>query len=1168
MSESIAAPPRVRTVVHWLAGILVALLALGGISTPAFAAGGKVTVFPVESSTSQGGTPVLSEGAMYSFQIGYGSMDDGAVVAITVPEGITIPDAALTVPAGNTAVQSLAMNDQGQLVVTFMDPFPSDVNQGVLDLQFVVDVVESSEVRDLVWDVDGERTSQTVIVTDAGDSPVPTSTSSRKTTSRASLPHTVVDGEVVLDPSILDIEIPYTVTVGSKDARDVTLTDTLGTGLAYVPGSLSGTKVVRDANDLNPVSSTLTGLPDISGSSFDHDFTAEANSVYTFTYKAKIADAAALADLRDRLQAAYDGVDPLNGGGYSVSLGNTVDVNGQVRNASTSISGSVQGQVRPGTAAAFSKTVDPASVTLPEGLAAGATLDEGIPVTYTLGADLTAFADFADGPFALDRNVVIRDTLSAQISWNVDDEDFLVLVDASGAEVVLSPAPGLSGNAETEIAADEFVNTYVVSGRTIYINVGKDVTQRYTLTAKATIDSLPTSSSSQNQYETRYRADNTAYFVYDEGRYESKGASTTLIVPKDTSAGVDDPSKFAKTTSGRPITVTSGTSATIPYTFTIGQGIGDAASSRIIDDIDHSVFDVTEETLPQIKASISGTYDWNYPLDGDTFDVSIDEDGALVIAPNDAFPKQASWGASAPAPFTGTWTITVGLPTHVIQGKQTLEIENSARYEGADQEIVFTASASATATSYGNEMEVRKRVYDAANDAFTGNLRVATDAEGALVDDEFVYRVELMPHGTFTNMVEDVVDVLPEGVEFLGFVAAGDVSTGTTTGGSTYAIPGSNVVASYDAEANSVTLERGRLVSGQTLAMYFAVRIVDHEANVGITNVIGSAGATITPTNDYPLSLLKRDSTDAAKLITDSAARFSVLAADEQTVVLSDLRVVDGKIVTVEGATPVVAEPGTYWLREDVAPVGYERATSLSRILVEDSGASADVVLYNTPGETVEPEKTYAIGDVVWIDADKDGAQDDAEQVLPGVTVELLKDGEVIQATTTDANGRYLFDALPAGEYQVRFTLTAEQSAIYAFTTADAGDDDAVDSDADAQTGLTQTIVLGPDNQHLTHEYGWADVTATEGIDPTWDAGVIVRETGTEEPGTDPDTEEPGAGDADGGDQDVDSSHPGTPGVNELATTGATAPLGMIGIALVMLVAGAGVFFMRRRARG
>lgn len=1162
MTDSSAPRSHARIFTHWLAGILVALLAVGGFAAPAFAAGGTVTVFPVTSGSNHDGMPVLTEGGQYPFQLGYGSMDDGAVVAITLPEGITIPDDALVVPAGNTAVQSLTVNAEGQLVVTFNTPFPADVNQGVLDLSFTVEKIEHSEVRDLEWNVDGEPTTQRIIVVKPGEMPQATSTSSSKSAGNASFPHSVVDGKVVIDDSVLNTEIPFTVTASSSDAREVTVTDTLGAHLAFVSGSLAGSKVVRDGNDLNPVTTALSGLPVISGTNFTHTFEAEANSIYTFTYTAKIADAAALDEVRAELQQAYDAVDKVNGGTYSVALTNQVDVNGQKHSTTTRIQGAVKGQPRPGTGAAFGKSVDPTAIAIEEQLPAGADLGEGTDVTYTLRADLTVFADFADGTFALTRNVVIRDTLPAEASWNTELDTFLTLVDQNGDEITLTAAKDLGGNPESAIAADEYVNTYAVSGRTIYLNVGKDVTKQYTLKAAATIDTLPQSPSSETQYEAKYTVTNSAYFVYADGKYESKSASTTITVPKDTTGGVDDPNRFKKTAAYGTITVTAGTSANIPYTFTIGQGVGDAATSRIVDVIDHSVFDVTEETLPAIKASISGTYDWNYPLDGDTFDVTLDEDGNLVIAPNAEFPKDAAWGASATAPLTGTWNITIELPTHVLQGKQTIEVDNTARYEGTGQDIVYTSSSRTTATSFGNEMEVRKRVYEAANDAFTGNLRVEMNAEGALTQTDFVYRVELMPHGTFTNMVEDVVDILPEGVEFLGFVAEDDVTSGATTGGNSYPIPSSNITAVYDADENTVALERGRLISGQTLALYFKVRLTDYAANVGITNMIGAVGATITPTNDFPLNLLKRDSTDAAKLITDAGARFSVLAADQQTVVLSDLRVVAGKIVTAEGKTPVVAKAGTYWLREDVAPSGYQKAVELSRITVESTGASPDVVLYNTPGVTVEPEKTYAIGDVTWIDANKDGVQDESEQVLPGVTVELLKDGEVIATTTTDDHGRYLFDELPAGEYQVKFTLTDEQQETYVFTKADAGTGGTVDSDADPSTGLTHTIVLGEDNIHLTHDYVWADVRATEGVDPTWDAGVIVRDAAPVEPGTNvPGGSEQPVDPAD----PVDPAHPGTPSVNQLAVTGASFPLGLAGIALLLALAGAAMFLWRRR---
>ncbi|HRE03895.1 MAG TPA: SdrD B-like domain-containing protein, partial [Ilumatobacteraceae bacterium] len=135
------------------------------------------------------------------------------------------------------------------------------------------------------------------------------------------------------------------------------------------------------------------------------------------------------------------------------------------------------------------------------------------------------------------------------------------------------------------------------------------------------------------------------------------------------------------------------------------------------------------------------------------------------------------------------------------------------------------------------------------------------------------------------------------------------------------------------------------------------------------------------------------------------------------------------------------------------------------------------------------------IGDNADTDDDGDGVQDASEAPLPGVTVDLLgPTGNLIATMPTDANGRYTFDNLPAGTYQVRFTLTPAQAAMYDFTTRDQGGNDANDSDADTMTGLTRTFVLDDTNTALTKTYD-RTVNATQGIDPTWDAGVVLRES-------------------------------------------------------------------------
>ncbi|RZI03635.1 SdrD B-like domain-containing protein, partial [Staphylococcus condimenti] len=66
---------------------------------------------------------------------------------------------------------------------------------------------------------------------------------------------------------------------------------------------------------------------------------------------------------------------------------------------------------------------------------------------------------------------------------------------------------------------------------------------------------------------------------------------------------------------------------------------------------------------------------------------------------------------------------------------------------------------------------------------------------------------------------------------------------------------------------------------------------------------------------------------------------------------------------------------------------------------------------------------SYRIGDYVWEDVNKDGLQNDEENPISGVKVVLKDvDGNVLQTTSTDKYGNYLFNDLANGDYTVEFT--------------------------------------------------------------------------------------------------------------------------------------------------
>jgi len=108
-----------------------------------------------------------------------------------------------------------------------------------------------------------------------------------------------------------------------------------------------------------------------------------------------------------------------------------------------------------------------------------------------------------------------------------------------------------------------------------------------------------------------------------------------------------------------------------------------------------------------------------------------------------------------------------------------------------------------------------------------------------------------------------------------------------------------------------------------------------------------------------------------------------------------------------------------------------------------------------------------SIGDYVWVDLNGNGIQDPEEQPLENITVTLVGDvdGDGIDetlTTTTDEDGLYLFDYLPAGDY----TLTVDD------TTLPAGLNPTYDADGTA-TAHTSDYTLGAGEDNRNQDFGY-----------------------------------------------------------------------------------------------
>ena len=69
------------------------------------------------------------------------------------------------------------------------------------------------------------------------------------------------------------------------------------------------------------------------------------------------------------------------------------------------------------------------------------------------------------------------------------------------------------------------------------------------------------------------------------------------------------------------------------------------------------------------------------------------------------------------------------------------------------------------------------------------------------------------------------------------------------------------------------------------------------------------------------------------------------------------------------------------------------------------------------------------LGDIAWLDENKNGLLDAGEKGVPGILIEIYLYGEKIAETETDGYGHYLFKDVFPGSYTVKVTMPKELRA-------------------------------------------------------------------------------------------------------------------------------------------
>lgn len=306
---------------------------------------------------------------------------------------------------------------------------------------------------------------------------------------------------------------------------------------------------------------------------------------------------------------------------------------------------------------------------------------------------------------------------------------------------------------------------------------------------------------------------------------------------------MNDSSAFVKQAPER-ISAVPNQATQVPYTFVVDSartGVP-AASTRIVDYVDTRYFDVADDLS---NVSIAGAYSGGVALDAADFELTWNDAEATL-----EIELSAAGQAKVAAP-NGTLTANLTLTTRVFDGKETIDITNRAELFGEGPDPLFWSEFESQGTSFGAESETRKHVYDrVTNGGEWAQQLNEDDAEGQV----YVYRLQYIAHPGFGGVpITTLHDVLPAGLEFIGFVDEADKDTGAN------AVPGpvntdeGNLVASFvpapAGGANgtvSVSQQPGTTITDGAVAnVYFAARLTDD--TLAIVNDFGMSSTVIVP---------------------------------------------------------------------------------------------------------------------------------------------------------------------------------------------------------------------------------------------------------------------------------------------------------------------------------
>lgn len=342
-------------------------------------------------------------------------------------------------------------------------------------------------------------------------------------------------------------------------------------------------------------------------------------------------------------------------------------------------------------------------------------------------------------------------------------------------------------------------------------------------------------------------------------------------------------------------------------------------------------------------------------------------------------------------------------------------------------------------------------------------------------------------------VIESLITILPDGE----YVEGDTALLGLAGGDAIYVRPGA-WQKDYNGEFTTYQFMVEDKVNGNYLSLELRV-VIDpvNDAPTGADKAFDLANhdAVVLATADFGFVDAIEGDAFKSVIIESLPAAGTVLLNGSAVAAGTEIAVADiaaGKLTFVpSGTSGGIVELG-FHVRDDGGLVGTG---------AQDTSISTNHLTFKVPVPEVTPgnpgtgSPTLAkLGDTVWEDSNANGIQDAGEAGIANVTV-ALRDaaGNVLQTTTTDANGHYGFD-VGTGTYTV--AVTAPQG--YVATTKGVGTNAAIDSDIGAD-GVTDAIAITKGDVNNNADAGLyrnASVSSTVWNDADRDGAIDANEQG------------------------------------------------------------------------